>query len=189
MMMSMSRDLVRAPRWRSTLAGLVDAALLAGVAWAFRGRVRDPAGSRALALLGSAGEFAREQLASPGQRLLGVRTVDRRTGRRIQLWRTGLLLGASVAGQQLTARLRPAALQEDPAREGFLTELREIHERHPVDSPELAAERHALYQRHTVSLHGPDLMRAVGVSTAVALLNRRLRRRVAPTVEVLARRR
>jgi hypothetical protein len=37
-----------------------------------------------------------------------------------------------------------------------------------------------------VSVYGPDLMRAMGVSVAVALLNRRLRRRLAPTVEVRA---
>ena len=186
--MSMSRHFVRAPRWRSMVAGLVDAALLAGIAWAFRGRVKGPAGGRALALLGSAGEFAREQIASPGQRLLGVRTVDRRTGRRTELWRTALLLGTSVAGQQLTARLRPG-LNPDAESEGdaFLTELREIHERHPVDSPELAAERRALYERHTVTVFGPDLMQAMGVSAAVTMLNRRLRRRLAPTVEVLAR--
>lgn len=186
--MSMSSSvIVPAPRWRSMLAGLVDAALLAGVAWAFRGRVRGPAASRALAVLGSAGEFAREQVASPGQRLLGVRTVDRRTGRRTELWRSGLLLGAGIAGRGLTARLRlePAA-EAEQARESFLPELRAIQERHAVDSPELAAERHALYERHRVSVYGPDLMRAMGVSVAVALLNRRLRRRLAPTVEVRA---
>ena len=114
------------------LAGLVDAALLAGIACAFRGRRQGPPAARALALLGSAGEFAREQIASPGQRLLGVRTVDRRTGRRTELWRTGLLLGASVAGRRLTRAAEARACPEaEPERERFLPELRDIHERHP----------------------------------------------------------
>ena len=51
----------------------------------------------------------RTQIASPGERLSGVRTVDRRTGRRVALWRTLLLVTVRAAGAELVRRSRPAA--------------------------------------------------------------------------------
>ncbi len=179
-------EITPAPRWRSRAAGLFDAAVLGGVAWASRGRLQSARGRATLSLLMSGAESAREQLGSPGQRLLGVRTVDRRTGARVALWRTALLLGAGAAGQMLTRRLQPApGFERD--REDFLTEINDIHRRHPHDSPERDAERQALYRRHQVPVEPRQLLRAVGAGVAVSALNRRLRRRLAPTVEIRVR--
>jgi hypothetical protein len=74
-----------APPWRRALAAIADIAIVGGVAWLWRRRAGSAAGvgrTRWAPLLRPSGEMVREQLGSPGQHLLGVRTVDRRTGRR-----------------------------------------------------------------------------------------------------------
>ena len=132
-------------------------------------------------------EALREQLGTPGQRLFGVRTVDRRTGERVELWRTLLLTAVAAGGQQLARRLTPAQTPaQDPAREDYLSELRAIHQRHPADSPDRQSELRALGARHP----GPvnlQLGSLLGPALAAGLLTSRLRRRLAPTTDVLAR--
>ena len=89
-----------APPWRRMLAGGVDAAIVGGAVW-FSRRQSPGAHERAsrwAPLFGPTSELVREQIGSPGQRLLGLRTVDRRTGRRLELWRTLVLVGVSVGG-------------------------------------------------------------------------------------------
>jgi hypothetical protein len=178
-----------APRWRSTLAGVTDAAILGGAAWLWRRRAGDAAlgrRSRRVSLLGPLAELVREQLGSPGQRVLGLRTVDRRTGRRPELWRTFVVLGAALGGQLLVRRLTPPVMtpQQERQREDFMEELRAIHERHPDDASAREAERRRLFERHP----GPikvNLWRTAAPAIAIALLKNRLRRRLTPTLVVV----
>jgi hypothetical protein len=180
-----------APRWRQALAALLDVALFGGVAWLVRSRAKGGV-ARAnrqswMRLLPA--EFVRERLRSPGQRMLGLRTVDRRSGRQVELWRTLVLLGANAGGQLLARRLTPPVPSPARAREleRFSAELAAIYERHRDDHAAAEAERRELFERHP----GPisvDFWRAAGPSLAIGLINNRLRRRLAPTSEVLARR-
>src|SRR4051812_15506854 len=113
-------DITPAARWRRVLAGIVDVAIVGCPAWIWRRRAASAAGAgrtRWMQLLGELGEPIREQLGSPGQRLLGVRTVDRRTGRRVELWRTLVLLGAGGGGQLLVRRLTPPVQTPEQERE------------------------------------------------------------------------
>jgi len=180
----------RAPRWRGALAGLLDAALVGGLVW-LRSRGEPPAqavtGLRWLRFVPA--DAVREQLATPGQRLLGIRTVDRRTGERVALWRTAALVGTALAAQRLAQQLAPPRPTAEQAREreAFGAEVREVMRRHPQDSPAREAELRELAARHP-GARGPGVLRAVGPALAAGVLSNRLRRRLAPTVEVLARR-
>jgi uncharacterized RDD family membrane protein YckC len=120
-MSTMSQEEVTpAPGWRRTLAGLIDVAIAGSVAWRLRPRVGSATVSRqnrSAALFGPVAELVREQLGTPGQRLLGVRTVDRRTGRRVELWRTLVLFGARIGGQLLARRLTPAVQTPEQERQ------------------------------------------------------------------------
>jgi len=179
-------DYTRAPRWRQGAATLVDVAVLGGMWWLARSRgwVRD--GGALGKVLAAPGEPLREQLRSPGQLLLGIRTVDRRTGRRLALWRTLALAGAGAAGQVLTQRvLAPEADEQARRREAFGHEQRALMKRHPEASPERDAERRALVERYPNI--GPNVLRTAAPMLAVGLVQRRLRTRLAPTVDVLAR--
>ncbi len=178
-----------APRWRSTLAGVTDAAILGGAAWLWRRRAGDAAlgrRSRRASFLGPLAGLVREQLGSPGQRVFGLRTVDRRTGRRPELWRTFVLLGVGVGGELLTRRMSPGAMspRQERQREDFMEELRAIQERHPDDASAREAERRRLFERHP----GPvkvNLWRTAAPPLAMSLLKNRLRRRLAPTLIVV----
>ncbi|HXB14223.1 MAG TPA: hypothetical protein VNV44_00635 [Solirubrobacteraceae bacterium] len=174
----------RAPLWRRTGANLVDMAWFGGLLWLARSRGHARDGGRLTWLLALPGDPLREQLRSPGQRLLGIRTVDRRTGRRLALWRTLGVLAAAVAGQALAGRLGPAETPErEREREDFRTEMEAIMRRHPQASAAREAERDALLARHP----GTDFARTLAPVLLTGLLTTRLRRRLAPTVEVLAR--
>jgi hypothetical protein len=182
-----------APGWRRTLAGLIDVAIAGGVAWRLRPRVGSAAVSRqnrSAALFGPVAELVREQLGTPGQRLLGVRTVDRRTGRRVELWRTLVLFGARIGGQLLARRLTPAVQtpEQERQRERFIEELKALNERHPAGSAVREAEMSALMERHPGPV-GISPWRSIGPSLAFGLLNSALRRRLARTTEVLVRQR
>jgi hypothetical protein len=173
------------------LAGALDASLLAGATWLWRQRRGGESmrAARWTALLGLAAESLRQQLRSPGQLLLGLRTVDRRTGRRLELWRTLALLGVGVAREMFVRRLAPRQLtpEQERDRSGFLDELNAIQARHPDDAVAREAERRRLFERQHNPL--PDVLRrAAAPMLAIGLLNSRLRRRLAPTIEVLAER-
>jgi hypothetical protein len=179
-----------APRVRRMLAGALDAAIVAGATWLWRRRRGDGENARSarwMGLLEPVTESLRQQLRSPGQLLLGVRTVDRRTGRRLELWRTLALLGVGVARITLVRHLAPRPLtpEQERARSGFLEELNAIQARHPDDERAREAERQQLFERQHNQL--PDILRRTAVpALALGLLNSRLRRRFAPTTEVLA---
>jgi hypothetical protein len=186
-----SEETSPAPRWRRALAGLADIAIVVGVAWLRRrrGDARGPGDARLASLSGSAGELIREQLGSPGQRLFGVRTVDRRTGERVTPWRTLLLFGARAGGELLVGRLARVGQtpERERERERFMEEMRALNKRHPPGSPGRNAELSALTERSP----GPVIANpapAMAAGLAMALINSRLRRRLAPTTEVAVRR-
>jgi hypothetical protein len=179
-----------APRVRRMLAGVLDAAIVAGGTWLWRHRRGGGENARATRWTGllepAVGSF-RQQLRSPGQLLLGLRTVDRRTGRRLQLWRTLVLIGADVTRVEIVRRLAPPRLtpEQERDRRGFLDELNAIQARHPDDEAARESERQRLFERQHNQL--PDILRRTAVpALALGLLNKRLRRHLAPTTEVLA---
>jgi hypothetical protein len=176
------------PAWRRAGANLIDMAFTGSVWWLALSRGPVGEGTARSRLMAIAGNLLREQVRSPGQRLFGTLTVDRRTGRRLALWRTIAVFGSRVAGAQITRRLEPARTPErERAREAAGAEIAEIMRRHPQATPEREAELAAAHDRHSSSM--PSLARAVGPSVVVGLLTTRLSRRLAPTVEILARRR
>jgi hypothetical protein len=117
-----------------------------------------------------------------------VRTVDRRTGRRVELWRTLVLFGARVGGQLLARRLSPAVQtpEQERQRELFMEELKALNERHPVGSRERDSEMSALMERQP-GQGGTTPWRTIGPWLAFGLVNSALRRRLARTTEVLVR--
>ena len=185
----MGSEPVPAPRWRQTGAALIDMAALAALSWPARRRPLVRPGGLVSRLLVVAREVVTEQLRTPGQLLLGTRTVDRRTGARVAVWRTVVLTGVRVAGGELTRLLVVrGGPGKDHDREAFLTEMNEVMRTHPQDSPEREAAREELFARHPpVVSSGTSLLRVVAPSLVFGLVNKRLRRRLAPTVEVLAR--
>ena len=123
--------------------------------------------------------------ARPARGCSARRTVDRRTGRRLALWRTLALIGARAAGAELTRRLEPVRTPElDREREAAGAEIGDIMRRHPQATPEREAELRAAHARHSTAM--PSLPRTIAPSLAVGVITTRLRRRLAPTVEVLA---
>jgi hypothetical protein len=174
---------------RKALAGLIDSAptlLLLG--WRLRRR-SDRADARHgregwqhwLRIVGPQSPAVHEQIGSPGEWITGLRTVDRRTGERVALWRTVALAGAQAAAVTLRGRLSAAPAPAE--RRAAIRELSELHERH-ADDP--AALREAI--QHHRRDHRADIqtMRPMLVGLALVLVNQFLRRRLAPTMIVRA---
>jgi hypothetical protein len=173
----------KAPAWRRTGANLVDIAVFGGLFWLARSRGVARDGTVVARLMSLPIDVLREQLRSPGQRLLGTITVDRRTGGRLSLWRTLLLIAVRAGGAELTRRLEPVRTPDlEREREAAGAEISDIMRRHPQATPEREAELHAAYARHRLAL--PSLPRTVLPSLIAGVLNARLRRRLAPTIEV-----
>jgi hypothetical protein len=125
-----------------------------------------------------------QQIGSPGDLILGLRTVDSRTGRRVALWRTLALVLAQAAVQELRRRafgVRPPISQAEHAQ--LAREVQAINDNHP-DDPD--ARHHAtmrLYAERRVDVKFTGWRMLAGVVGA-ALVNQWLRRRLAPTVVV-----
>jgi hypothetical protein len=184
----MDAPYIKPPVWRRAGANLIDMAFTGSVWWLARSRGWAREGAAGSRLMAIPGNLLREQVRSPGQWLFGTLTVDRRTGRRLALWRTIAVFGSRLAGAQITRRLEPARTPElEREREAARAEMGEIMRRHPQATPERDAELAAAHDRHRLIL--PSLPRAVAPSLVVGLLTTRLSRRLAPTVEILARER
>ncbi len=122
-----------APRVRQALAGLIDAALMAlptaiyGLR-AWRARETERPAARPpdwMRMLAPAFAVLGEQVGTPGGWIAGVRTVDRRTGRRLSLWRTLAVALAQVATRVLSRRLTPSpALPSEDERRQRAREVR-----------------------------------------------------------------
>jgi hypothetical protein len=181
-----------APRARKALAGLIDSAVLALPAALYLRRAlraggadqpaaRPPGWTRlltpAVAVLG-------EQVGTPGSWIMGVRTVDRRTGRRIALWRTLTVALAQVATRVLIRQLTPRpVVPSDDERGQRLREVQAIKDRYADDEEARNAElmrHHAEHQINATVKVWPPLVAGLGST----LVNRGLRRRLAPTLVV-----
>jgi hypothetical protein len=158
------RPEMQAPRWRAGASTIADM-LLVGGGWTL---------ARRRGWLGAGAGRGRFVVISPDAiraQLLGLRTVDARSGHRVALWRTLVLVGVASAGRAIEQ-----AAQLAPDVEEFGARVREAGASHPADT---LAESPAPYHF--------NVPRAIGASLAVALVDSRLRRRLAPTREVLAR--
>jgi hypothetical protein len=182
-------EIDHAPRWRRMLAAAVDSAIVGGAVWLSRRRSTHGGIDRAAGwgrLFGPISELVRQQIGSPGQRLLGVRTVDRRTGRRPELWRTLVLLGADAGGWLLMRSVAPAPLtaSQERNRLTFLDELNAIEQRHRDDPGAREAARQRLFERQPPS--GVAMFaRTAGPILVSGVLKSLLRRRLTPTTDAL----
>jgi hypothetical protein len=181
-----------APLARRLLAGLIDAAVMslpvvlqARRTWRAGGAggtvARQP---RWTSMLPGVREILGEQVGTPGGWIMSVRTVDKRTGRRVGLWRTLVVALVQISTRLLSQRLnpRPTIPSETEQRQGS-DEIQAIKERHAEDEEALNAELMSHYAKHRVDVSvriWPTLVAGVGST----LLNRWIRRRLAPTVVV-----
>lgn len=179
-------DLERAPRWRGALAGLTDAAVTGVAVWGLRGR--SGVAASVLRVIGPASPLVREQLGSPGQRLLGIRTVDRRTGARTSAWRSLAAAGLGAGGQVLAARLQPPAEPEERRleRQRFHEAMSETYRRHSTEPEAGAAERARLLTDAPPGI-SVNIWRSVAPQVAVGVAASRLRRRLVSTTEIRRR--
>ncbi len=189
-----------APRGREALASLIDMVTI-GLPYALFAR-RAAGGAEGRALRGAAGgrwelwgrvfNWVRpaldEQVGSPGAWIVGLRTVDSRTGRRVALWRTLVLTLARAATGELQRRavgVRSSVAEAEHAK--FARELRAIREAH-ADDPDA---RNDAIKRLYSERGGVDVrfnpLRVLGGVAGGVLANRWLRRRLAPTVVVATR--
>lgn len=180
-----------APAWRRTVAIVIDLALHFSLAWGLRLARGLPAGwrdavtgaePRWMKLVGQSSDLVREQIGSPGQRAVGIRTVDRRTGERVAVWRSLLLTAIRLAiGAFATRRARAASSPERMReRERYMAEWRAIRERHSDDPDAREAARRELVAPH-------DIASSCAPVLALGLLSTLLRRRLAPTTDVSVR--
>jgi hypothetical protein len=184
-----------APRIRQALAALIDAtvmalptAIYAGRAWSARGTgrraARPPDWTRMLAPMAA---VLGEQVGTPGGWIMGVRTVDGRTGRRLALWRTLTVALVQVATRLLSRWLRPRPVRPSAdERRRQAVEAEAIKERYADDEQARNTELMRHYAEHRVNTtvsFWPQIVAGLGAT----LVNRTVRRRLAPTL-VVARR-
>jgi hypothetical protein len=194
-MSSMTRsEIDPAPRWRRMLAGAVDAAIGGGVVWLSRRRLSgvDARAKRWMLWFGPTSEFVREQLGSPGEWIVGVRTVDRRTGRRVALWRTVTLVLARVVVDEIQRNTSgvPSPIPEAQHAE-LARELQAIKDAHPDDPDARNQATMRLYKERQVDFAGgqPAGWRMLAGIVGGVAVNRWARRQLAPTVDVVSRER
>jgi hypothetical protein len=184
-------EVVPASRWRRAIAKLTDMAIWGTIAWLLRDRGDEARPSRSadarrwFARLAPLQSILAEQIGSPGCWLAGVQTVDRRTGRRVALWRTAFLVGSRAASEAVATHFQPeppAPISEQERRQSE-REIQDIEERFAGDEDGRSRALMEHYMRH----HRPvtvNITRPLVVGVAGTVLNGRLRRRLAPTVLV-----
>jgi hypothetical protein len=122
-----------------------------------------------------------QQIGTPGERAAALCRVDPRTGRRVALWRTVALVVALAAAQALrdfVFELNGQAMGVE--REELRRQARSVRERHPDDAD---ARREAM-RRFVAQRQPRGCWPQLLVSGAYVVLERLLRRRLAPTVVV-----
>jgi hypothetical protein len=178
------------------LAGIIDMAVI-GVLYALYARsAQRSADGRALGRL-AGGRWNRvincarplldEQIGSPGAWIVGVRTVDSRTGRRVALWRTLVVVLARAAVGALQRRAigkRPPISEVERAE--LARERRAIRDTYRDDPDARNDAMMRLYEKRKVEFKPTGWRILAGVVGAV-LVNQGLRRRLAPTVVVSRR--
>jgi hypothetical protein len=181
-----------APRVRQTLAGLIDAGVMAlpmAIYWrrAWRARETERPVARPpgwMGMLAPAAAVLGEQVGTPGGWIVGVRTVDRRTGRRIALWRTLTVALVRVATRVLSRRLTPRpSFPPEEERQKQSREVQAIKERYANDEDALHAELMRHYAEHRAHIT-VNAWQPLAAGLGSTLVNRTVRRRLAPTLVV-----
>jgi hypothetical protein len=156
--------------------------------------LRMPGQGNKTLLLGSARDALRaagEQYGSPGQRIVGLRTVDARTGRPVALRRRLLLIVIARASELLRNRVMNANNAAAQAHQRELTErLKLLRAEHGEGTPELQeAIGQQFEQRRADGAVQPAVnnLWLLPVGIAIGVLNRRLERALAPTIVVVKR--
>jgi hypothetical protein len=191
-------ELTPAPRGARLLAAMIDAATIGVPSFLYMRRAQRSADGRAqLGKLG--GQWNRvigpvrasldQQVGSPGGWVVGLRTIDSRTGRRVALWRTLVLALARIAMGMLQRRTFGVNTPTSQAEHAsFARELEAIKHAHPDDPEARNDAMMRLYRererRVDVNLFGWRML--AGIVGSV-LVNQWLRRRLAPTVVVSSR--
>lgn len=133
-----------------------------------------------------------ERFGSPGQRIVGLRTVDSRSGEPVALGLSVALALLTLGSGLLRGRLAPAAVSgsSQQAHADFVRELEELRARHAGDPQACEAAVLELYRARKVERTAKlvPVVRAFAVGLALSQLNKRLCHRLAPTTVVLARR-
>jgi hypothetical protein len=112
--------------------------------------------------------------------------VDRRTGRRVALWRSLAVALLGPVTHAVRRRLVPAPPTiPESEREEFGRELRAIEEQYPGDGRRLAEASSRFYEQHRVEVNRWRWLLAM----VPGLISIPLRRRLAPTVVVVSPRR
>jgi len=196
-----------APRSARARADTIDTALYLLAVCAFvavrsiRARERDEhagqSARRDLASLAfrSSGEAAKllgERFGSPGQRIVGLRTVDSRSGEPVALALSIALALLTLGGELLRRRLAPTRVSSpsSEAQAAFAEEVRDLRERHAADPQAGDAAVLELYRERKLepTVVALPFARALAVGLVIGQLQRLLRRRLAPTTVVLVRR-
>jgi hypothetical protein len=184
-----------APRARRLFAGLINVGVVAlptAIHWrramrAARNGGRPARAPRWTSVLGPVLAIVAEQVGMPGDWVMGVRTVDQRTGARIALWRTLTVQLARIAARLLIRRqMPPPVMTTDAERRRQFSEIKAIEERHRDDENARNAELMRHYSDNGVN-GGSAPWRMLLASIGSALLNQLIRRRLAPPVVIDAR--
>ncbi len=187
-------ELVPATRRQRALAGLLDMAVAGAVVRLMWDRRAEGDGASRggplgrLAVLAPLRAIVEEQVGSPGAWVAGIRTVDRRTGRRVVLWRTAMLVGVRAASQLVASRLQsdpPETMSELEWRQRK-REIEEIEERYAAD-PDGRNRAMADYFEAHPQPWAMNVARPIAIAMGTTLVNSRLRRRLAPTMLVKRR--
>jgi len=209
-MAEVSGPLEQAPVLLRAKAGVIDSALtaLGGallVAISMRSSRRAEADSDAFSESLKAGRLATlarvagpvatvlaQQYGSPGQRLFGLRTVDRRTGERMELWRALLAAALRAAPGLLSKPLlrRPERQLGGPTDSEMRAEIAAIRAEHAGDEPGLQKAIGDYYQRHHIEVSFDplaDIGRPLLLFVGVGRLARVLTKRIAPSLVISIR--
>jgi hypothetical protein len=190
-----SPKLTPAPRARKALAGLINAAIMAGpLVLRIRQIRRDSSDGRSqldrlggqwwARVPGPAIRLIDEQLGTPGAWAAGLRTVDRRTAQRVALWRTVVVALAQLAIDVLQRRVFGVqASTFDSGRADWERELQAIKAAHADDADARNYAIMQLYKERKLDVKIPIWRPIAGIAGSV-LINRWLRRRLTPTVVV-----
>jgi hypothetical protein len=132
------------------------------------------------------------QAGSPGQHVLGLRRVDERTDKPVQLWRLLLLTGVEiVTGTVIRLLMRfPPTPEMKVARDRLEREMDAIRVQHAGNREALnAATGRLLIERRAQTMFPlAEVQRWMPAAVMIGLLNRALRRKFAPTTVVVWRR-
>jgi hypothetical protein len=140
-------------------------------------------------LLGEGLAVLGEQLPTPGQRIVGLRTVDARTGQRVELWRTLARAGFRGGSGMLVRRLmrRDDSVDLEASRQELKMELAALQERYVDDREGLNAAAAGLLKDRQADgrLPAVKVMRWLPVALGLGLLQRRVNRALSPTIVIV----